>query len=242
MIKNTIIRIDENNLIMLEINPEEHSGQGGILDTETGTFYPFSTVVDPTKSSIVRFDDTNVVLIKLDPDTHDSSAIIMDEVSGNVYPIGGGPVPDPDYILMYQGNYCVGSTNTNIVSLITKKITLEPDETLTVLPDTNYNVFPVDVYGNDNNETYEPHGSANQMYIYSTYNNTPYSKTNLVSGRLASAPLYRSQTAAWQTSFAINNHTQYEISLLGLPFLIHKVDQSDITPEEAIQHVTIEVS
>lgn len=114
MIKNTIIRIDENNLIMLEIDPEEHSGQGGILDTVSGNFYPFSSVVSPTHSSIVRFDDTNVVLIKLDPDTHDSSAIIMDEVSGNVYPICGEPSPSiPDE---YQEVEYIATTNNAYIN------------------------------------------------------------------------------------------------------------------------------
>lgn len=109
MTKNTIIRVDENNLVMLEIDPESHTGQGGILDTVSGNFYPFSSVVSPTHSSIVRFDDTNVVLIKLDPDTHDSSAIIMDEVSGNVYPISSGP----EKLRMEIGNILADGTLRN---------------------------------------------------------------------------------------------------------------------------------
>lgn len=109
MIKNSLIRVDANNLVLLEIDTENHDGHGGIMDAE-GNFYPFNSVVSPTHSSIVRFDDTNVVLIKLDPDTHDSSAIIMDEVSGQVYPLGpSGPVA----LRMEVGNILADGTLRN---------------------------------------------------------------------------------------------------------------------------------
>lgn len=248
MIKNTIIRIDDHNLIMLEIDPEEHTGQGGIMDTETETFYPFNSVVNPTKSSIVRFDDTNVVLIKLDPDTHDSSAIIMDEVSGNVYPIGGGGGHNPpeDYRVRYQGNYTTGTTDMTIVTLITLPVDIESDQTFIITPDTGYEIFPVTAYGNGNNVRYDPAGN-NRMYIYATtWSGYDYTRTdNIIDNNNQSNTVLQFQKpiSQWyaETIIYINKETE-AVTFFGIPFFIRKTNGDDLTPDDAIEHVTWRIS
>lgn len=230
---------------MLEIDPENHTGQGGILDTVSGNFYPFSSVVSPTHSSIVRFDDTNVVLIKLDPDTHDSSAIIMDEVSGNVYPIS--PDPADNYQLMYQGNYTTGSSSATSVTLITKLLTLTGEQKITITPDAGYGIFPIYCYGNASNEGYDIKAS-NTLYMecWQTVSDYHYTRSEKVIELASTNPLLgANHNQSWIDGLAyeltVKSGTP-EINLYGVPFMVHKADLSNITPEEAVQHVTIEVS
>lgn len=243
MTKNTIIRVDENNLIMLEIDTEDHSGQGGIMDAE-GNFYPFSTVVSPTHSSVVRFEDVNVVLIKLDPDTHDSSAIIIDEVNGQVYPIGE-PDPADNYQLMYQGNYSTGSTAANRVTLITTAININYGETLSITPDDGYEVFPTVIYGTGGNSEINLTPKAeNQIYAngVNTGSHHVYSTNEVVVGLTNQSPAMKlpGSTLQWLTSLdmTILNSATTGLEIAGISFVIKKSDDADLTPEEAIQHVS----
>jgi len=171
----------------------------------------------------------------------------MDEVSGQVYPIGGGPDPADDYQLMYQGNYTTGSTGSTTVTLITKPITVPANGMITISVDDGYQLHSLCAHGNGATQAYAASGS-NTLLIYAKNMSSDYEyKTNewVINDSSANTIFImnkRLNDGWFDTDLTLANSRSADVYLLGAPFLINKTDGTDITPEEAVQHVTIEVS
>ena len=243
MNKNTIIRVDTNNIIYLALDTETHEGYGGILDPESGVWYEISTVVNPTKSTVVRFDDTNVVIIKLDPDTHDSAAIVVDEINGNVYPIND--TPSLGYAVEYQGNFTTTTPSNTRVTLFTDEITLQYGEVLKVEAETGFKIYAVNEVGaGEDTSLSRTAKRSNAVYVYGVNNATSYVYTtsdNVCGNSTAYKIKASSNTWTQNISYAIQNAAITSLTFDGICFYVEKSDSSAISIDEAKAAISITI-
>lgn len=147
-----------------------------------------------------------------------------------------------------QGSIPSENTDANRVSGVITNLLHFDTETLVITPETGYSVYPFGCYPSRNQEDAGTRHGNNVLYAY-IVSDSGYlpSVPNDISGSLIAnnKTIINQSGAGWQTGAVTYNFTKtaaYGYSFEGLGFLVKKDDNTDITPSEIEQVISIEYS
>lgn len=233
-ITNNLTNISTNNATTEVVANQPYYA---ILTVETGTFSACTVTMGNTDITSTAFNQSDM-------------SITISSVTGNVV-ITASATAESNFVVKYQGNFTTSTPSNTRVTLISKSITLEYGETLTVTANSGYVFYLVEEYGTNGEESRNRTAKGtNQIYVYAINNSSGYVYTiNDYTFGPNNGARIRTGAAGWSTSKAasIANSNVPSITFDGIGVFVEKGSTSShgstaITTEEAESAISWSIS